>query len=163
MSAIYKAGNGYELLARALEPLEIEGRLRYLPSFECCGSCAGAAIEEEDWGDSEFYVTFNEQTKESADFNFELRLASWSFDPDASEEEEKAVEALVAEALTAGGFEEVDKPTEESSYRPLHDPQFRFNSFYRDGYGIVVRGVFEGDALPTDAVIELNGYQPDPA
>lgn len=151
--------SSYKTLAKALEPLELEGRLRYLPSFECCGSCAGARIwgfmgsPGEDWGDYEFYVSFNEQTKDSADDSMELWLVVRSFNAQSTDEEEEAVRELIAEALTAGGFEEIEKPTDDKYYgRAGHDPAFRFNSFYRDKHGIAVRGWFDGKAKPTKAV-----------
>lgn len=156
---MFPAVSSYKTLAKALEPLELEGRLRYLPSFECCGNCAGARIwgfmgsPGEDWGDYEFYVTFNEQTKDRADDSCELWLTTWSFDPEASDEEEEAVKVLIEEALSAGGFEQIEKPTDETYRgRPDHDPSFRFNTFYREHNGIAVRGWFDGKAKPTKAV-----------
>lgn len=151
--------SSYKTLAKALEPLELEGRLRYLPSFECCGSCARARFHGfmgdpgEDWGDYELYVTFNEQTKERADDGMELWLTVWSFDPSLNDEGEEKLKTLIAEALVAGGFEEIEKPSNEEYYgRPGFDPEFRCNSFYRDGNSITVRGWFEGEAKPTKAV-----------
>ncbi len=149
----------YKTLARALEPLELDGRLRYLPAFECCGSCAGARIwgymefPGDDWGDYEFFVFFNEQTKDNADDSMELWLTVHSFDSEATDEQEAAVKDLIAEALIAGGFEEIDRPSDDQHYgRASHDPEFRFNSFYREPHGIAVRGSFEGKARPTKAV-----------
>lgn len=149
----------YKTLAKALEPLELEGRLRYLPAFECCGSCARARIwgfmesPGDDWGNYEFFVFFNEQTKDNADDSMELWLSVRSFNADSTDEEEDAVKELIAEALTAGGFEEIDSPSEEEYRgRAGHDPKFRFNTFYREPHGIAVRGLFEGKAKPTKAV-----------
>lgn len=146
----------YKTLAKALEPLELEGRLRYLPSFECCVSCSVARIwgfmdlPGEDWGDAEFYVTFNEQTKDSADDSMELWLTVQSFNAQPTDEE--AVELIVG-ALTAGGFEEIEKPSDDKyDGRASHDPAFKFNSFYRDEHWIAVRGMFDGKAKPTKAV-----------
>lgn len=151
--------SSFKTLARALEPLELEGRLRYLPAFECCGSCAGARLHGfmgspgEDWGDAEFYVTFNEQTADSASDGYKLMLTTWLFARDVADEEEAAAKDLVAEALIAGGFTEVEPPSEEYSYRVAHDPEFRFNTFYRENGGhITVLGLFDGKPKPTKAV-----------
>ena len=156
---IFPDESSFKTLARALEPLELDGRLRYLPAFECCGSCANARIHGfmgspgEDWGTAELYVTFNEQSADSASDGYKLMLATWLFDPKATDEEEAAAKDLVAEALIAGGFREVEPPAEEYSYRVAHDPNFRFNTFYRENGGhITVLGLFEGKAKPTKAV-----------
>ena len=153
--------SSFKTLAKALEPLELAGRLRYLPKFECCSSCAGSRLNGfldlpgEDWGDYELYVTFNEQTKDSAEDYGELFLTAGEFGLELSEKDEARINRLIADELIAGGFREV--PDSSAKYpRPMFDPNFEVNTFYLNQYGsIAVRGYFTGKAKPTKAVRAL--------
>jgi len=161
MSFTMPTESSFKTLAKALEPLELAGKLRYLPKFECCSSCAGARlngfmeISSEDWGDYELYVTFNEQAKERAKDQGELSLTAWGFDLKFSKEDEARINRLIADELIAGGFREV--PDSSAKYpRPMFDPNFEVNTFYLNQHGsIIVRGYFTGKARPTKAVRAL--------
>jgi len=161
MSFVMPTESSFKTLAKALEPLELAGKLRYLPKFECCSSCAGARlngfmeISSEDWGDYELYVTFNEQTKERAKDQGELSLTAWGFDLKFSKEDEARINRLIADELIAGGFREV-ADTSAKYPRPMFDPNFEVNTFYLNQHGsIIVRGYFTGKARPTKAVRAL--------
>lgn len=52
MTSLLPDESTYTTLARALVSLEQSNVIRYLPSFECCGSCAQWRFTNEDWGDS---------------------------------------------------------------------------------------------------------------
>lgn len=155
--------SSFKTLARALEPMELAGRLRYLPAFECCGSCAGARlngftvgetqIPADDWGDYEYYVTFGEQEVED-DITAQIWLTAWSFGLQYSVEDEDRINRLVANELIAGGFREIPVPSEEHLSANF-DPSYEFNTFFIYRGSIVVRGYFEGKPKPTKAVRKL--------
>jgi len=165
MSFAMPTESSFKTLAKALEPLELAGRLRYLPKFECCSSCAGARLNgftvgethtpADDWGDYELYVTFNEQAKERAKDHGELSLTAWGFGLKFSKEDEARINRLIADELIAGGFKEISDPSDDYP-RPMFDPNFEVNTFYLNQHGsIIVRGYFTGKARPTKAVRAL--------
>lgn len=151
--------SSFKTLAKALEPMELAGRLRYLPAFECCGSCAGARLNgfidtpAEDWGGYELYVTFDEQAVEKS-ITSQIWLTAWAFGLPFSKEDEARINRIVADELIAGGFREIPAPSEEH-LSPSFDPNYELNTFFIYGGSIVVRGLFEGKPKPTKAVRKL--------
>jgi len=151
--------SSFKTLAKALEPMELAGQLRYLPAFECCGSCAGARLNgfmdtpAEDWGDYELYVTFDEQAVEN-NITLQLWLTAWAFGLPFSEEDEARINRIVADELIAGGFREIPAPSEEH-LSAKSDPNLELNTFFIYGGALVVRGLFEGKPKPTKAVRKL--------
>lgn len=158
MNIYDKNENTYRALAKAFEPLELEGQLRYLPSFECCGSCASSRLhgfmsapdEIEDWGSAEFYITFNEQTKDRADDSGELMLLISGFNNHSSKSDDYRLK--IREVLLNSGFEEIEVPKVEYYSRAMHDPSFKPKTFYFQQTLLIVRGYFEGKARPTKKV-----------
>jgi len=155
--------SSFKTLAKALEPLELAGQLRYLPAFECCGSCAGARlngftvgetqIHADDWGDYELYVTFGEQAVEEY-ITTQIWLTAWAFGLPFSKEDEDRINRIVADELIAGGFREIPAPAEEHLSANF-DPNYEFNTFFIYRGSIVVRGYFTGKPKPTKAVRKL--------
>jgi len=151
--------SSFKTLAKALEPLELAGQLRYLPAFECCGSCAGARLNgfmdtpADDWGDYEYYVTFDEQAVEN-DTTLQIWLTAWAFGLQFSKENEARINRIIADELIAGGFREIPTPSEEH-LSPNSDPDLEFNTFFLYGGSLVVRGYFTGKPKPTKAVRKL--------
>lgn len=143
------AESSYKTLARALAPLEDAGTLRYLPKFECCGSCAWYRIGNEDWGTAQGFVMFNEQTKERADDICELMLTVAGFEDEA----DGSVRVAVREALIAGGFELIAEPADSGRLPSMYSPDFGFNRFYEIPGGFAVWGWFDGKAK------RLSGYK----
>jgi len=151
--------SSFKTLAKALEPLELAGRLRYLPAFECCGSCAGARLNgfmdthSEDWGNYELYVTFDEQAVEEY-ITSQIWLTAWAFGLKFSEKDEERINRIVADELIAGGFREIPAPSEDHLSANF-DPNFEFNTFFLYRGSIVIRGYFQGKPKPTKAVRRL--------
>ena len=133
--------SSYRTLSNALSPLAEKEKVLYLPSFECCGSCAQYRLCTEDWGDAIGFITFNEQTKGRADTLLQLDLSVASFNGQA--ESDQSVLDLVETALADGGFTKLEGERPEGI--ASHDPSFTFNTFYRLEYGFEVLGYFTED------------------
>lgn len=152
--------SSFETLAKALEPLELAGKLRYLPAFECCGSCAGARLNgfidtpADNWGDYELYATFDEQAVENGT-TLQIWLTAWAFGLQFSKEDENRINRIVADELIAGGFREIPAPSIKY-LNASFDPSYEFNTFFIHSGAIVIRGYFEGKPKPTKAVRALN-------
>jgi len=154
MSFTMPTESSFKTLAKALESLELAGRLRYLPAFEDCGSCAGARLSDEDWGSFELYVTFDAQAVEDDGTTPQILLTAWAFGLEFSKQEEDRINRLIADELIAGGFREIPEPPRDRIHPPF-DPDYEFNTFFFYGGSIAVRGYFTGKPKPTKAVRAL--------
>ena len=141
MSSFLPSESTYTTLARALVSLEESNVVRYLPSFECCGTCAQWAFAHENWGDTLGVAHFNEQTRSRADDTCELGLLVQSLD-----EAKLSHEALMDQveiALVEGGFGKIKGERPEGLL--LHQPYAKFNTFYRSDCGFEIVGLFGED------------------
>lgn len=141
MTSLLPDESTYTTLARALVSLEHSNVIRYLPSFECCGSCAQWRFANEDWGDSLGLVHFNEQTRDRADEICELFLTVQSLDEGRLSHD--VLMDQVEAALLNGGFDKLADPRPEGLL--LHQADAKFDTFYRNDYGFEVVGLFGED------------------
>lgn len=141
--------NGYRRLAKALAPLALDGRVHYLPNFECCRNCAAARVQSSDWGMARGIVTFNEQMKESADETGQLELTVLPGSVNGGDEGFRYMAVLLTNAwLFQAGYREVkeDDPIENGTFLQL------------DYDGFVIGGNFRGKAKVDSAVQKTYGY-----
>lgn len=138
----------YKLLAKALEPLELAGTIRYLPNFSGLEN-----IYSGDWGPAEGFVCISSEDVYLAGVT--LSVSVGSFDDKSSDEEERRIGKLVADALLAGGFETYEKFDGPTGFDPNFKPQtFRMIPFPGATTELRIRGLFRGKPKPTKAVRE---------
>lgn len=140
--------NTYKLLAKALEPLELAGTIRYLPNLLDLDE-----IYDGDWGPADGFVGITQM--DIYDTQFTLRITVGSLDNKSSDEEERRIGKLVADALIAGGFSTYEKFDGPTGFDPNFEPQsFRMIPLEGLPTRLKIRGSFQGKPKPTKAVRE---------
>lgn len=140
--------NTYKLLAKALEPLELAGAIRYLPNLLDLDG-----IYDGDWGPAEGFVGITQM--DIYDARLTLGITVGSLDNKSSDEEERRIGKLVADALIAGGFSTYEKFDGPTGFDPNFEPQtFRMIPAYGLPTRLKIRGLFKGKPKPTKAVRE---------
>lgn len=137
----------YKKLEKAMEKLSKETSIIFLPSFQCCGTCAGAELygfmdtpPNPEYAQYDYAIHFNEQTAERAVDNFALDLTIAPLKKQAKEEVAEFLEIFKKHLLDAKLKEVFTYP--ESRMEMTDD---MWNGFFMTEWqDVAVFGYFDG-------------------
>lgn len=133
---------GFIKIQELFDSIKESHSVLYLPSYECCGTCAFYKIFNEDFGNYKYAVTFNEQTHDSASDRGTLFLSITAFNKIDRNDESIAnfIEELSKIMITRGYIFKGALSIDDVYYNtPL---QIEKNSFFTSEWTIRIDGNF---------------------
>jgi len=134
--------DGFIKIQELFDSIKESHSVLYLPSYECCGTCAIYRISNEDFGDYKYAVTFNQQTHDSASYRGILFLSVTAFNKIDRNDESIAnfIEEL-SKIMITRGYIFKGAPSIDDVYHniPL---QIEKNSFFTSDWTVRIDGNF---------------------